>query len=661
MPARILIVDDEPEFEKLMVMLFRRKLRGGEYEFLFAQDGMEALEIIREDPGLDMVLTDINMPRMDGLTLLGEIKKVRPLLKSIVVSAYEDMPNIRRAMNFGAFDFVTKPIEFSDLETTITKTLEEAAVLQEVSKTRELAEKNKLLESLDQLKTKFFTNISHEFRTPLTVISGMTEQIGKNPDRWLQKGLGMIRRNSDNLLDLVQQILHLRKLESGNLELQPVQGDVIPYLRYLSESFQPLAESRDIKLHFQPEISELVMDYDPEKLLRITSNLLGNALKFCSEGDEVFFELHLQDGALQLQVRDTGPGIPPDQLPYIFNRFFQAQGIAASRQQGSGIGLSLVHELVRLMGGTIEVDSQEGQGAKFTLILPIRNEAPLLNPEETPHWTSGKSPFIHPDQPRELEEEQLSDLPTLLIVEDHADIAEYLMSLLEGRYHLLWEKDGQAGIERALEVVPDIIISDVMMPRKDGFDLCQTLKTDIRTSHIPIILLTAKADASSRIAGLKRGADAYLAKPFDRQELEVRLEQLLELREQLQQRYRAIEHIAPTDEDAVQQEDEFVLLIKSTIHEHMDELDFGIHELCRAIGVSRTQLHRKVKALTSRSTSSFIRYIRLLHGKKLLKSSGLNISQVAYDCGFRDPKYFSICFSNEFGIGPKDFRKETRN
>ena len=270
-----------------------------------------------------------------------------------------------------------------------------------------------------------------------------------------------------------------------------------------------------------------------------------------------------------------------------------------------------------------------------------------------------ESPFqdLHPELEEQLEHHALSDLPSLLIVEDNEDVAQYLISLLEDRYQWFWEKDGEAGIEKAIETVPDIIISDVMMPKKDGFELCQTLKTDARTSHIPIILLTARADAASRITGLKRGADAYLAKPFDPQELDVRLEKLLEIRERLQARYQSIDQLSPNEEEAVQQEDQFILKIKSIIHEHLDEEEFGIQELCRAIAVSRTQLHRKIKALTGRSTSSFIRYLRLSHGKKLLGTSDLNISQVAYEVGFRNPKYFSTTFYEEFGVKPKDYRK----
>lgn len=656
MPARILVVDDEPRFERLVLQRLRKGVQEGLYDFRFAADGVDALEVFEQDPAFDMVLADINMPRMDGLTLLGKLREINPLLKVVIVSAYGDMPNIRKAMNLGAFDFVTKPIEFADLELTIRKTLEEAALLQEAAKARELAEKNELLEELDQLKTLFFTNISHEFRTPLTVISGMTEQIAENPGRWLERGLSMINRNTGNMLDLVRQILDLNKLESGKLKINRIQADIIPFLRHLVESFQPLAETRDIRLSYHPAVDTLILDFDPEKIVRIISNLLGNALKFCSEGDQVDVEVdQMENNVLRIRVQDTGPGIPAEQVPHIFDRFYQVKGTSQSNASGTGIGLSLVQEFVRLLDGAVAVESREGQGALFTVQLPIRREAPASDATVLPakRQELSASPLAQAGDESDL------DLPALLLVEDNADIVQYLMSCLEGRYQVRWAKDGEEGIAQAIETVPDIIISDVMMPRKDGFELCQTLKTDTRTSHIPIILLTAKADVESKIAGLRRGADAYVAKPFDKQELLVRLENLLELRARLQARYQTMEDLPADGDDVLQQEDQFVRQIKETIHAHMDEEEFGILEICRDIGVSRTQLHRKIKALTGRSTSSLIRYIRLLHAKHLLLTTDLNISEVAYDCGFHDPKYFSNTFSEEFGTGPKDFRKGT--
>ena len=660
MPAKILVVDDEPQFERLILQRFRKQIRKEDYAFTFAMNGRQALDIINQDEEIDMVLTDINMPEMDGLTFIQRMKEDRPLLKAVIVSAYGDMQNIRTAMNLGAFDFVTKPIEFGDLETTIQKTLEEAELAQKIKMAQKLEERNTKLEELDELKTRFFTNISHELRTPLTVISGMAEQIEAHPERWLSKGLVLIKRNTFNLLNLVKQILDLRKLESGKMELQLTQKDLIPFLNYLSESFQSLAESRDIQLHFLKNEGTLTMDFDPEKLQRIIVNLLGNAVKYTAEGGDVYLLVDKLGETLQLRVKDTGIGIPASQLPYVFDRFFRAEEPHAASQEGTGIGLSLVRELVKLMEGTIEVESQEGVGTTFTIKLPIKRTAPVFSSTEdqqeqlpaalNERFPQGATTF--PNPPTEN-----AELPNLLIIEDNPDVAQYLYACLEGHYRLALGQDGEEGINKALEQVPDIIVSDVMMPKKDGFEVCQALKQDDRTSHIPIVLLTAKADVESRIAGLEHGADAYLAKPFDKKELLVRLEKLLELRDKLRARYTALDALGDKNNTNPQPEDEFVMKLRSEVEANIEDEDFGILQLCRAVGMSRTQLHRKIKALTGKSTSIFVRAIRLQKAKELLEQTDLNISQVAFEVGFKDPKYFSRTFAEEFGESPNQMRK----
>ena len=661
MKARIMVVDDEPQFERLILQRFRKQVKSETYEFVFAQDGVDALSRLDEDGNISMVLTDINMPRMDGLTLISQIREKKPTLKTVVVSAYGDMKNIRAAMNLGAFDFITKPIEFADLEKTIQKTLEETALLKKAEMANVLTQQNQRLEQLDKLKSRFFTNISHEFRTPLTVIAGMADQIQAHPDRLLEKGLLMIRRNTYSLLDLVNQILDLHKVESGSMEVKKVRGDVMPFFKWITESFQYLAESQDIELQFLSMEQEIVMDYDSEKMLRILSNLLGNGIKFTNAGGKVFFQVDKLGDQLQIRVKDTGIGITPEQLPSIFDRFYQIERLVVPGKTGTGVGLSLVKEFVELLEGQIEVESQVGEGTLFTLRFPITQDAKALVQENNPsdlllnQMVAARTPAIVPALYQK--EDGDVELPSILIVEDNPDIAQYLITCLEGQYQLDWAPDGEIGIEKALETVPDLIISDVMMPKKDGFEVCRVIKEDKRTSHIPIVILTAKADALSRIEGLKLRADEYLAKPFDKEELMVRLDNLRAIREQLRNRYQSLSDIQVKEGEEAQKEDQFVLDAKAIIHENIEDENFGIMELCRAIGMSRTQLHRKIKALTNRSTSSFIRSIRLIKAKELLSISDLNISQVAYEVGFKDPKYFSRTFAEEFGMPPADFRK----
>ncbi|MDX1940231.1 MAG: response regulator, partial [Saprospiraceae bacterium] len=364
----------------------------------------------------------------------------------------------------------------------------------------------------------------------------------------------------------------------------------------------------------------------------------------------------VKEAQVQLRVKDTGIGIPADQLPQIFDRFYQVDDSTTRRGEGTGIGLALTKELVKFLNGDIRVESTPEKGSTFYVTLPIRHEA-----VQEANWQTEAMPLVQqlPEQADVISHLNASDkeLPSLLIVEDNPDIVQYLQICLEGLYHLDVAKDGQAGIDKAIEQVPDIIISDVMMPVKDGFELCETLKIDERTSHIPIILLTAKADDESRIKGLKRGADAYLAKPFNKQELIVWLEKLLELRRRLQERYAALDEWMASKDAAIQQEDEFIQKVRQAVEKNIDDEDFGILQLCRAVNLSRAQLHNKIKALTGKSTSHYIRAIRLHKAKELLKNPNLNISQIAYEVGFHDPKYFSKTFAEEFGELPGEMRK----
>ncbi|MEO0338914.1 MAG: response regulator [Bacteroidota bacterium] len=659
MPTRILAVDDELHFERLFLQRFRRKIKSGEYEFIFATSGSEALSILQNDPNIQMVLTDINMPEMDGLTLLGRIKELRPLLKTVIISAYSDMSNIRKAMNLGAFDFVTKPIDFPDLDITILKTLREVGLIEKGLKAEELEINNQQLQQVDQLRTRFFTNISHEFRTPLTVINGMAEQIEENPERWLLKGIKMIRRNGEGLLDLVNQILDLRKLQAGKLSLNFQRADVVSFANYLLEAFRYWAEAQDVALVLETSEPTIEMDFDAEKIQRILQNLISNALKFTDAGGKISLKILAAEPNVRFIVKDTGKGIAAEDLDTIFDRFFQSQDSEQDtiEKEGTGIGLALVNELVKVWDGRIEVESKLGEGSTFKVQLPrLQLGYPSANTVEA-------LPKMYPLQSRSgivMEPAETidytNDLPQLLIVEDNKDIVTYLESCLEGQYQLRIAHDGLEGVAAALAFIPDLIISDVSMPNLSGLELCEQLKTNPITSHIPIVLLTAKSDQVSKNEGLSKGADAYLGKPFNRKELLIRLEKLLELRATLQNRYQNPGALTQVPQESTQVEDEFILELYQEIKNNLDDEHFGIQELCRAIGMSRAQLHRKLKALTGLSASHFIRNFRLHQAKSLLFSTDLNISQIAFEVGFKDPKYFSRSFSEYYGESPQKMR-----
>lgn len=536
------------------------------------------------------------------------------------------------------------------------------------------------LKELDRFKTKLYTNITHEFRTPLTVIMGVAKE-------------AIVQRNAQRLLHLVNQMLDLSRLESGKLKLHLIQADILPFLKYITESFQSLAGQKGIELTFHAEAEELAMDYDPERLQKVVSNLLSNAIKFTPEGGSITITVgshHKPPAAdyLLLRVQDSGRGIPADQLPHIYDRFYSlpshtefrtgspeegefagaGQQNAAQRWHsssfgggwegpgaGTGIGLALAKELVELMKGKIEVASEVAKGTTFSVWLPIRKD-PKTERQEPP--AGHTDPMGAPDELPEEHTEKGAfpsvagpERPTILIVEDNQDVTHYLTTCLQDRYNLSYAANGQEGIDLALAHMPDIIISDVMMPVKDGFELCRVLKEEDLTSHIPIILLTARADMDAKLEGLEYGADAYLAKPFQKKELEVRLRKLIELRQKLQARYNAPDF---QPDPTTPKEDAFILKVKEHLHANLDDDTFGIEALSEALHLSRGHLHRKIKALTGRPTSHFIRQIRLQEAHRLLQEGTLNVSEVAYQVGYKDPSYFSKLFSAQYGKPPSE-------
>ncbi|MEO1257394.1 MAG: ATP-binding protein [Bacteroidota bacterium] len=521
-----------------------------------------------------------------------------------------------------------------------------------------IEEQAKQLKSLDEAKSRFFANISHEFRTPLTIISGMADQIEKQPDQWLGKGVKMIRRSNSNLLDLVNQILDLQKLEAGSMTVNWQLGDILPLLRNLSEQFEGLAISKRQTLTFASELEQLEMDHDPEKIMRIVSNLLSNAIKYSPEKGQVTFKISEENQVgrhLEMAVQDSGPGINAEEIPYIFNRFYRVSDDKVGSQLGTGIGLSLTNELVQLLGGSIEVDSQIGKGSSFRVLLPITKRAA---PMPTKKLVDVQTQVFGTEGPVSIKTPPKEGLPHALIVEDNPDIAQYLSICLAGHAELQFASNGQEGIDQALETIPDIIISDVMMPLKDGLELCETLKQDTRTSHVPIILLTAKSDVVSRIAGLRQGADDYLAKPFHEEELLVRMQNLLNIRRQLQARYRDLYNnpLPPPSKTAPNQEDAFILQLQEIFEEHQDDSNFDLNLLSQKMYLSRSQLGRKVKALTGKSLSLYLRLLRLQKGRHLLLTTDLSVKEVAYDVGFTDPNYFTRAYVEEYGENPSKTR-----
>jgi signal transduction histidine kinase/DNA-binding response OmpR family regulator/ligand-binding sensor domain-containing protein len=536
----------------------------------------------------------------------------------------------------------------------------------------------KRVKELDTVKTQLYTNITHEFRTPLTVILGMAQQVKSNPPQHLDNGIDMIIRNGQSLLNLVNEMLDLSKLETGKMTLQPVNGDIINFLRYIVESFHSLAESQKKQLHFLAGMDMLYVAYDPEKVRQIVANLLSNALKFTPQKGNIYITVNENNllheagkTTLIIKVKDTGIGIPEGQLEHIFERFYQLDNSHTRKTEGTGIGLALTKELVKLMEGEITVKSPPtgaNRGTEFTVALPlicIPTAENIIYPDLKGAISKEKNTMAvngaNPD-----EEKRVKEKPLILLVEDNADVVAYTASCLPD-YRLAVGQDGREGFEIASEIIPDLIITDVMMPFVDGFELCSQLRSDEHTSHIPIIMLTAKADMESKIEGFEKGADAYLEKPFNREELLIRIKKLLELRKNLQQFYlkkaglnndKFIETGEPVAEPISKNkiEDEFVKRVREAVEAQLADTGFTVEQLCKMVFMSHSQLHRKLDALTGCSPNKFIRIIRLNSAKELMKQPGNSIASIALDCGYNDPGYFARVFKQEYGVTPQDWR-----
>ncbi len=519
------------------------------------------------------------------------------------------------------------------------------------------------LKEIDEVKTKIYTNLTHEFRTPLTIILGMADQIVKNPHERLDESLEMIKRNGKNLLHLISQILDLSKIEAKAMQVNYYQGEIISYLRYVFHTFNSLAESKNINLNFFSHIDQLVLDVDTEKMMQIISNLLSNAIKYSNEGGEIHMIIDTIDGngnnELVIKIKDNGIGIPSDKLPYIFNRFYKVDEVSSAKSEGTGIGLALTKELVTLLKGKISVQSHPATGTEFSVTLPITNNSPVKHDIDLERVKSGISFFIE-DGIRRTEKdnqhkEKTKDLPILLIVEDNTDVIHYLESILCAEYNIRIATNGQEALDLAFEIIPDIVISDVMMPVMDGFILCEKLKTDERTSHIPVILLTAMATDMKKLEGLETGADDYLIKPFNDKELKVRTRNLIEQRRKLRERFSRNIAISPKEIAVTSADERFMIRALDIIEKNMSSPEFGVSFFGKEVGMSHSQLYRKIHALTNLTPVELIRTMRLKRAASLLKQKYGNISEVAYETGFNSPSYFSDCFQKQFGKSPTEF------
>ncbi|MCB9341334.1 MAG: response regulator [Lewinellaceae bacterium] len=523
------------------------------------------------------------------------------------------------------------------------------------------------LKQLDLAKTRFFSNVTHELRTPLTLILGPARQLLQAETRPVHRQkLTSIVNNAHHLLGLINQLLDLSKLEGGKMQVVFHHGDIVTYTEGLVQLFLPLAEQKQQQLRFFSSEDFWETDFDQDKWNKIIFNLLSNAIKFTPEGGSI--QLDLASGQdeeqehIHLLVRDTGVGIAPEQLPQIFNRFYQADDSSTRTHEGTGIGLALVKELVELQNGSISVDSELGKGTTFEVKIPVAQQqeaAPLKEVQLLPSMADSML-IENGSQPTEQPSHSTEDQLEILIIEDNAALRKYIRSCLDStRYRVTMAADGEDGIAEALATVPDLIITDIMMPRKDGFEVVEAVRNHLSTSHIPIIILSAKAALESRLKGLERGADAYLTKPFSPEELALRVRKLIEMRQSLQQRYQQNGHLdtelagSELAED-YQKEDDFIVALKAFIIENMAETDLSVTTISEHFSMNRTQLYRKVKALTDETVVSLLQKVRLEAAMDLIKENKLTVSEIAYQTGFSSPSYFSTVFKNAYGKNPSE-------
>ena len=517
------------------------------------------------------------------------------------------------------------------------------------------------LRKIDEAKTQLYTNVSHEFRTPLTIISGIADQMDQKKDKWLQSGPYKIKIQSQILLRLVNQMLDISKIEAGSMQLNLIHGDLKKFIQYIIGNFNSLAESRDIELQTNINNDILYADYDPEKLMQVLGNLISNSIKFTSPGGKIDVIVSSDNKRgqkiVRIAVKDTGRGIPKEEIGHIFDRFYQVPD-KYDQIQGTGLGLALTKELVKLMNGDINVKSTVGVGTEFVVTLPVTKVA---NKEQDHGVSIVQTDSIHSIIPIDKEDKNYSinsqislEKPILLLVEDNKDVVEYLITILEDYYILEVAQNGKLGFDKALEIIPDLILTDVMMPQMDGFEMIRHLKNDIRTDHIPVVVLTAKGDFQSKLSGLEIGADHYLIKPFSEKELLLKLNNLLEARQRMQERLGSITSLSHQSNIHYKQELLFMSKINMLLDKELHNENFGINDICMALNMSRPQLYRKFSALTDNSIGRYMRSYRLHKAKAMIEGQNKNVTEAALDSGFKNLSHFSTSFREEFGYPPSE-------
>ena len=529
-------------------------------------------------------------------------------------------------------------------------------------RTRQLARQAEQLKEMDTMKSRLFANISHEFRTPLTLIKGpVAELLGKGKKSLSQSDAEMIDRNTDRLLRLVNQLLDLSRLDAGSLETELEAGDINHYLRALAAAFSSHAVQRGIEYRINIPSSSLYVLFDHDKLEKIIYNLLSNAFKYTADNGLVTISATWQNNQLEVVVADNGTGIAEEDLPRIFDRFYQSDNSATREQEGTGIGLSLTRELVTLMEGSIQIKSKTGKGSSFKVILPATRAEGEYEETTTSHLVKVPRHKNHGKNVSTPGPSPTAESPIVLIIEDNEDMRSFLKAQLETDHVILESVNGEEGLVTAVKNIPDLIITDLMMPRMNGLELCRRLKTDERTSHIPVIMLTAKAGLEQKIEGLETGADDYLTKPFNRDELLIRVKNLIVQRETLRRKFGQQLFLQPRNISISSADEKFISKVNAVLEEKFSDERFGVPEFQHELAMSKTQLHRKIKAVTDHAPGEFIRQYRLQQAAKLLTHKSGNVTEIAFAVGFSSLSYFTRSFRALYQKSPSEYAAQQSN
>ena len=525
----------------------------------------------------------------------------------------------------------------------------------------------KKLQEVDRMKSNFFANISHEFRTPLTLILGILDKYLKKPGQDISD-FKIMKKNADRSLQLINQLLELSRIESGTTKMEVRETDIVKFVRRISSAFVSLAEQKKIDFRFNnhplssvPGENEILVYIDREKIETVIFNLLSNALKFTPEGQKILISISTTSTTAEIAITNTGIIIPAEELPNVFDRFYQSNQTSLKNFEGTGIGLALVKELVELHHGDVKALSENNQTTfKISLLMGSSHfpDSQILTGEkeiDTPFVISNSEEIKidHKESEKDLRESGI-----ILVVEDHFDLRNFIREQLVNDYSVIEAEDGKKGLSLAEEYIPDLIISDIMMPKMDGYQLCKEIKTNIKTNHIPVILLTAKASLDDKLEGLETGADDYLIKPFNTDELKARVKNLINVRQKMREKFQAEMIIKPAEIVVPSNQKVFIEKLTNIIEKNIADENFSVEIMSEEIGMSRSQLHRKLKALSNQTPSEFIRVFRLKRATDLIKQDAGNIAEIAYKVGFSSQAYFTKLFQEQFGLTPSEFRKQ---